>query len=242
MSKSRSRPDIDTLLADRAKYEAWLDQIEAKASRVPGHVVERVRADYHERLTEVVNELRTRADDLRTEGNELEARIAVLDGELGGKRDARAEDELRALVGEYDETAWSEKAAEHDASIGTLETERSAREADLNRVRQLLGEATRPSRAMRAISEAEIPEEPTPAAPAIEVVAADAEGPVEVVAEAPSPSSAPAEPEVAVGLQAEPVLLAEVLDQAVGQGALAHPGGAGDADDVGPAAMGIELY
>ena len=37
------------------------------------------------------------------------------------------------------------------------------------------------------------------------------------------------------------VLLPEGLDEAVGEGALAHPGRAGDADDMGPAGVGLEL-
>jgi hypothetical protein len=34
----------------------------------------------------------------------------------------------------------------------------------------------------------------------------------------------------------------EVLDEAVGEGAFPHPRGAGDAHDVGPAAVGIEVF
>src|SRR5688572_434113 len=112
MSNKKNRPDIDTLLADRARYEAWLAQLSAKASRMAPHVVDRVRADYQERLTRVVDDLRSRADDLRAENGTLEQRISALAADLTVKRDARAEDELRAMVGEYEDAAWAKKAAE----------------------------------------------------------------------------------------------------------------------------------
>src|SRR5688572_26450699 len=116
MSK-KTRPDIDTLLADRARYEAWLAQLTAKASRMAPHVVERVRADYQERLTRVIEDLRSRADELRAENETLERRISALAADLAVKRDARAEDELRAMVGEYEDAAWTKKASEHDRAI-----------------------------------------------------------------------------------------------------------------------------
>ena len=160
MTKSKSRPDVDTLLTERARFEAWLDQLLAKASKMPPRVVERMRGDYEARLAKVVEELRSRADDLRAEIASLEARLATLEQELGARQDARAEDELRAMVGEYDEGSWQAKSGEHDDGIRRVEGERDRSQAELSRVREMLSETTRPSRAMRAVDEAQIPEEP----------------------------------------------------------------------------------
>jgi hypothetical protein len=91
--------------------------------------------------------------------------MTYLAGELTAKRDARAEDELRALVGEYDTSAWQAKAAEHDAGIQILESERLEHEAEHARVRDLLAESTRASRGIAA--------GPTPA-PSVESVDAKA--------------------------------------------------------------------
>lgn len=164
MSKSKNRPDVDTLLAERARFEAWLDQLLAKASKVPPHVVERVRGDYETRLARVVEELRSRADDLRAETESIEARLAKFEQELGARKDVRAEDELRAMVGEYDDVAWMAKAAEHDEGIQRVQAERDRGQADLTRMREMLSQTTRPSHAMRAIDETMIPDEPTTAA------------------------------------------------------------------------------
>ncbi|HYV97583.1 MAG TPA: hypothetical protein VE967_09030 [Gemmatimonadaceae bacterium] len=146
MSK-KSRPDVDHLLAERARFEAWLDQLAAKASTMPPHVVARVRADYEGRLTKVVDELQSRADALRADVATLEQQIADLDADLGGRRDARAEDELRAAVGEFDEDAWRAKSTEHDTGIDAAESQRAARSEELARVLEMLAEATRPARA-----------------------------------------------------------------------------------------------
>ena len=183
----KNRPDIESLLADRARYETWLAQLNAKAPSVPAHVVERVRADYQERAARVVEELRTRADELRAETAALEQRITTLTVDLTAKRDARAEDELRSLVGEYEGDAWQKKAAEHDRMIAALDSERATREAELTRVKELLSDATRPSRAMRRISAADIPEEPTP-------VAAGSRAPSVAPPAAPPPPPAPPPP------------------------------------------------
>lgn len=183
MSKSKATQTIDTLLADRARFEAWLTQLAAKAGHVPDHVVSRVRDDYATRLEQVITELSSRADELQAECEGFEKRIAELDSTLGEKRDARAEDELRALVGEYDEEHWAGKRAAHDEAISMLESERDERLAELTRVRDMLAQATRPSRAMAAVEDIVIPDEPTPV-------------PVEALA----PDPAPAEPAGALTL------------------------------------------
>jgi hypothetical protein len=173
MTKPTGRAEIESLLAERGRFETWLDQLSAKASTMPAHVVERVRADYQERLDKVVASLQVQADGMRADVSALDERVRVLDVELAAKKDARAEDELRALVGEYDGGAWEKKAAEHDSGIGALESERAEREAEHRRVQQLLTEAARPARPATPVSspviEAPSPETRTVAEPTPEV-------------------------------------------------------------------------
>jgi len=206
MSKSRQRSTVDSLLADRARFEAWLDQLAAKAGQVPAHVAARVKADYEVRLNQVLEELRSRADELLAESATFEARIAELDTELTAKRDARAEDELRALVGEYGEGEWEDKRVQHDSAIASLESARESSAADLAHVRELLSQATRPSHALDVADTADIPEEPTPVTPpepvaTVEAPAAtdapllDGLGVLPAVAPAHAPEPPPASPE-----------------------------------------------
>jgi hypothetical protein len=167
MTYATDRPTIDALLADRARYETWLEQLAAKATQVPAHVVERVQGDYRARLDHVVAALTDRADELSTEAASLAQRVTALEVELSAKRDARAEDEIRALVGEHDDAAWSARAAEHDAAIAAVLADRDRTAVERDRVHAMLGEATRPLKGTRVVSEVEV--EPEPAAPPSEI-------------------------------------------------------------------------
>lgn len=173
MTNSPGRGEIEALLAERGRFEQWLEQLSAKAATMPPHVVERVRADYQQRLDKVMGGLLSQADALRSEASVLDERVRSLASELAAKQDARAEDELRALVGEYDEDAWAKKAADHDAGIQAVERERAERDAEHSRIRQLLEESVRPARpatpasspavALPAAAETKTVAEPTPA-------------------------------------------------------------------------------
>src|SRR5262249_18345791 len=92
--------------------------------------------------------------------------------------------------------SWQQKAAEHDAGIHALESERAEREAEHLRLQQLLGEANRPARPPTPVSSPAV--EPPPP-PAIEAQAIAAPAPPEsTVAATPpepaTPSPAPAPP------------------------------------------------
>jgi hypothetical protein len=52
------------LLEERARYEAWLNRLDEHRGSTPGHVLERVRGDYEERLNGVIAQLRGRASEL----------------------------------------------------------------------------------------------------------------------------------------------------------------------------------
>ncbi len=190
MTDATERPTIDSLLADRARYESWLEQLAAKAAQVPAHVVERVQADYRTRLADVVAALTDRAEELRGEAVALAERVTALDGELVARRDARAEDELRAMVGEYDAAVWEARAAEHDAAIAAVVAERDARAADRDRAVGLLDDATRPSQEAVVERAREIAAEPTPVEPMDAMPPAEAEPGVVAL---PREEAAPAE-------------------------------------------------
>jgi hypothetical protein len=143
MMHASSGPTIDVLLADRARFESWLSQLERKAGDLPPHIVARVRADYAGRLQRVLDVLAERADDLRAEAAELAERVTALEASLAAKRDARAEDELRAVVGEFDDAVWAERAAQHDAGIAALDTELRTRMHERDRAQELVASALR---------------------------------------------------------------------------------------------------
>lgn len=128
------------LLEERRRYEGWLAQLEARRAESPSHVVDRVRSDYASRLDAVTEKLRGRAVELETSASELRERIAALQGEESTRRDERAELELRALVGEYEPEHAQSSIASCDDAIGQLMGERSALEAELSRITEVLAQ------------------------------------------------------------------------------------------------------
>jgi hypothetical protein len=130
--------DLNVLLEERTRYEKWIAQLTAKREQTPPHVFERVRTDYATRLDAVMVQLRSRAEGLQTSASTLEERVAAVGTEEQMRRDARAEIELRSMVGEYStERAQSELAA-CDADINRLESERTAAMAELGRLQEIL--------------------------------------------------------------------------------------------------------
>ncbi|HEX4936779.1 MAG TPA: hypothetical protein VFV33_26540 [Gemmatimonadaceae bacterium] len=141
---------LTALLEERRRYEGWLAQLDARRGESPTHVVERVRGDYMGRLESVTQKLRGRAQELETIASGLRHRVSILQGEESGKRDERAELELRALVGEYTPDQSAAAISACDAVIDGLVGERSGLEAELARVTDVLSQiapspAARPS-------------------------------------------------------------------------------------------------
>ena len=97
--------DLNALLEERGRYEKWIAQLTAKREQTPPHVYERVRADYVTRLETVMGQLRSHSDGLQASASSLEQRASTLATDEQQRRDARAEIELRAMVGEYSDGA-----------------------------------------------------------------------------------------------------------------------------------------
>ncbi|HTK47199.1 MAG TPA: hypothetical protein VL328_04375 [Gemmatimonadaceae bacterium] len=135
---------VETLMAERRKYEGWLEALEARRASTPERVFTRVHGDYHDRLDAVIQQLKEHTEGLRAELTSLTARLTSIDAEQQQRRDERAEAELRAHVGELSEDAWRDIASEADASISALSARHAELERERARTRELLNEAERP--------------------------------------------------------------------------------------------------
>ena len=138
MTESGHMDALNALLEERKQYETWIAQLDTRRTSTPGHVLERVRADYAGRLGQVTEKLVQRAPDLRASAHELAVRLAGLERDEGEKRDERVEYELRAAVGEFTADAAQSFFTRVDEAIGRLASERHAIEAELNRMRGVL--------------------------------------------------------------------------------------------------------
>src|SRR6187431_577638 len=108
---------VESLMAERRKFEHWLSALEARRATTPERVFSRVHADYHDRLDAVVEQLKEHTEGLRAELASLTLRLTAINEEQQQRRDERAEAELRAHVGELSPAAWEQIAREADQSI-----------------------------------------------------------------------------------------------------------------------------
>lgn len=196
---------VADLLAERAKYTAWLDQLEARTAGAPTHVVAKVRDDYSRRLSAVREALGARADELAAQRTAaLERRDAAQAAEHEVS-DARAEAELRHAVGEYSADEWAALARESDAALATATANRLAAEVALADVERALRDVQAPIEPVfeakpEVLADAAPPPPPPPAPEPVPVVGhADAEPLAEPAPElAPTPVLAETEPSVPV--------------------------------------------
>jgi hypothetical protein len=136
---------VGSLMEERRRYELWLGALNARRAETPKHVFARVHADYTARLEAVVGRLTGQVEGLRGELTTLATRIANLEEQQHRARDARAEAELRAQVGEMTNAEWERAAREADENIAELGRQHAAAVDALKRTREFLADAERPA-------------------------------------------------------------------------------------------------
>jgi hypothetical protein len=206
---------VESLMAERRKFEQWLSALEARRSTTPDRVFTRVHADYHDRLDSVVEQLKEHTEGLRAELASLTLRLTAVEEEQQQRRDERAEAELRAHVGELSPEAWEQVARDADHSIEGLSSKHAELERERVRTRELLSEAERPSPPRGAAAIAPPAAAPAAAAPA---AAGPAAAPAARVAPAPpAPTMEPrrAPPAPSVAMRAAPELPAELPPEVI---------------------------
>ena len=145
MSESTNSMDaLNALMEERSRYEQWLAQLDARKGTTPPHVFDRVRGDYNDRLTKVLDQLAGRATELQETASTLADKVAALYADETSLRDERAEAELRAMVGEFSLDHAREVMQRCDEAISSLGAERAQVGAELGRVQEILAVAVRP--------------------------------------------------------------------------------------------------
>ena len=144
MTSGNTMDELNALLEERTRYEKWIAQLTAKREQTPPHVFERVRADYSRGSNAVMGQLRSHGEGLQASAASLEQRATTLATDEQQRRDARAEIELRAMVGEYSTERANTELAACDADIARLESERTAATAELGRLQEILSVVRQP--------------------------------------------------------------------------------------------------
>ena len=131
---------VETLTRRRAQLQDWLGRLGEVGSGVPGHVTDRVRRDYEDRLRSVTQELSEHREALTAE---LDGRRAELEG-ADAHRVAAADDleeaRLRHLIGELPEGDWEARRPELEVALAAAETQASGVRAEVERLDALLRE------------------------------------------------------------------------------------------------------
>lgn len=157
-------PALDSvrqLMAERAKFEKWLTDLEAKRESTPPHVFDRVKADYGSRLQGVLDKLRQHAGAMREHAAALSQRLEQLGQSEQGILDSRAESELRAQVGELSRADWDKISKKLERDLAKIKQDQDLIASDLKSIRALLGDfEPAPSRATPLVTPAQAAQEP----------------------------------------------------------------------------------
>jgi hypothetical protein len=160
---NRSMNEVQALLDERRRYEAWLAALDSRRDTTPAHVFERVQADYKSRLDQVSTRLAGQRHVIEDERASVMSRLSLLGAEEQMRRDERAELDLRAHVGELAESEATSAFSTVDDSIQLLAGEKSTLQRRIDDLDALLGE--QPAASSDSPSE---PSSDTPSAPSAE--------------------------------------------------------------------------
>jgi hypothetical protein len=136
--------EIRGLVAERTRFETWLGTLEARRSATPAHVFERVWQDYDGRRQRAADALGGHLEALRGAESQLAARHDEVSRALGERRDALAEVDLRAMVGEFESEEGDRLRGEVEQSIAQLEREAEGVSVELADVRALVAQVRGP--------------------------------------------------------------------------------------------------
>src|SRR3979411_2886182 len=194
---------VGALMEERARYEAWLEALNARRGETPKHVYTRVHADYTARLEAVRSRLNGQVEALRGELTTLATRIATLDEQQHRARDERSEAELRSHVGELSPEAWADFVTQSDSTIARLARQPAQATEALRRTREFLSDAEKPA----TPSESAAPVSPPPAAAPAAAVPKPKAAPAPAAAApatAPPPPPPPPPPSVTAEIKPKP--------------------------------------
>jgi hypothetical protein len=125
-------------MAEKTKYEQWLEDLEAKKDSTPVSVFDRVRQDYLTRLQAVMDQLKQHTVALQEHAANLMARLRQLEAAEQKLLEVQAEAALRSQVGEI--SSEQERAARKaESALTKLQEDHELVANDLNRIAEILG-------------------------------------------------------------------------------------------------------
>jgi hypothetical protein len=130
---------VTQLVAERAKYEQWLEDLEAKKDATPTKVFDRVRQDYLTRLQSVMEQLKQHTQTLQAHAASLMKRLRELEAAEEVHNEEQAEAALRKQVGEISTQEWDSASRRAQKELAKLKEDQELVANDLNQIREILG-------------------------------------------------------------------------------------------------------
>lgn len=160
---------VAELLQRRAKVTQWLQRLESQRGTVSDKILDRVRADYENRLRDTVDELRSHRESLASQLDESLSRLASAKEEHTSAEEAFEEGRLRNAIGELNDDAWSRERTGLQAALDEAGAAEAAAREEAERLRELVeqfaetGAPVEPQPGPSPVAEAVEPEpEPAP--------------------------------------------------------------------------------
>ena len=150
-TKDRTSEDrLQELIAERDRYQQWLDSLESERPKVPEHIYERISADYSKRLDEAIAALREHLDTLESRLEERKASLEETLETLQARQDELLEREIRYRVGEFSEEEWKKLEGSLKSDIRKSESRRDDLVAEVEHLEATIAQVREPAAAAEA--------------------------------------------------------------------------------------------
>ncbi len=131
---------LPELIAERDRYQQWLESLESEQSEIPAHIYERISADYRSRLEAAIEALREHLDSLEDRLQDRKAALDEIEEQLAAKQDELVESQIRHRVGEFDASRWKSLEKELKSAIGKAEARRDELRAEVEQLEETIAQ------------------------------------------------------------------------------------------------------
>ncbi|MBV9774949.1 MAG: hypothetical protein JO040_13430, partial [Gemmatimonadetes bacterium] len=135
-----TRSTVEALTQQRDQLRGWLARLDEVGNGVPGHVAERVRADYRERLRAATQELSSHQETIRGDLDTQRAELEQAEAMRTEAADELEEVRLRHLIGELGEETWTARRPHLESAVTAADEEATRIRAEVERLDTLLRE------------------------------------------------------------------------------------------------------
>jgi hypothetical protein len=132
--------EVQRLLEERGTIQGWIGRLEERSEGVSEKIVQRVSADYQDRLHSVLEALSAHQRALRDRIEEAERNLAGAEARRAAAMDDFEEARLRTTIGEIEEWAWKEREPVLQNALNEANDTREQALGDVERLVEILSQ------------------------------------------------------------------------------------------------------